>query len=155
VDSVPDPLLLRKSGSSGNQTQYLWICCQELWPLDHRGGLTLLLLLLLIWLYSHLLYLSCFFSFLILYTVSTTPWMRDQPAARPLPTLRTINAHNTDIHALSRIRTHDLSVRVSKDSSCLRPRGHCDRHLSNILVRKSFSTSLKIWWQLETISSKQ
>jgi hypothetical protein len=27
VDPVPDPLLLRKSGSS-----------QELWPLDHRGG---------------------------------------------------------------------------------------------------------------------
>jgi hypothetical protein len=40
-----------------------------------------------------------------------------------------INAHNTDIHALSGIRTHDLSVRASEDSSCLRPRGHCDWHL--------------------------
>jgi hypothetical protein len=39
VDSVPDPLLLRKSGSAGNQTRDLWICNQELWPLDHRGGL--------------------------------------------------------------------------------------------------------------------
>jgi hypothetical protein len=38
-----------------------------------------------------------------------------------------INAH-TDIHALSGIRNHDLSVRTSEDSSCLRPRGHCDRH---------------------------
>jgi hypothetical protein len=37
-----------------------------------------------------------------------------------------INAHNTDIHALSRIRTHDPSVRASEDTSCLRPRGHCD-----------------------------
>jgi hypothetical protein len=38
-----------------------------------------------------------------------------------------ISAYNTDIHALSEIRTHDPSVRASKDSSCLRPRGHCDR----------------------------
>jgi hypothetical protein len=27
----------------------------------------------------------------------------------------------TDIHALSRFRTHDTSVRASEDSSCLRP----------------------------------
>jgi hypothetical protein len=38
-----------------------------------------------------------------------------------------INAHNTDIHSLSGIRAHDLSVRASEDSSCLRPRGYCDR----------------------------
>jgi hypothetical protein len=31
VNPVPDPLLLRKSGRTGNQTQ-------ELWPLDNRGG---------------------------------------------------------------------------------------------------------------------
>jgi hypothetical protein len=37
VDPVPDPLFLRKSLSSGNRTQDLWICSQELWPLDHRG----------------------------------------------------------------------------------------------------------------------
>jgi hypothetical protein len=30
VDPVPDPLLLKKSGSA-------WICSQELWPLDHGG----------------------------------------------------------------------------------------------------------------------
>jgi hypothetical protein len=40
-----------------------------------------------------------------------------------------INAHNTDIHALSGIRTHDPSVRANEDSPCLRPRGHCDRQL--------------------------
>jgi hypothetical protein len=39
VDPVPDQLLLRKSGSSRNRTRDLWICSQELWPLDHRGGL--------------------------------------------------------------------------------------------------------------------
>jgi hypothetical protein len=37
VDPVPDPLLLRKSGSAGNRTLDLWIWSQELWPLDHRG----------------------------------------------------------------------------------------------------------------------
>jgi hypothetical protein len=38
VDPVPDPLLLKTFGSPGNRTQDLWICSQELWPLDHRGG---------------------------------------------------------------------------------------------------------------------
>jgi hypothetical protein len=38
VDPVPDPLLLRKSGSGWNQTRDLWICSQELLPLDHRGS---------------------------------------------------------------------------------------------------------------------
>jgi hypothetical protein len=37
VDPVPDPLLLRKSGSAGNRTLDLWICSHKLWPLDHRG----------------------------------------------------------------------------------------------------------------------
>jgi hypothetical protein len=35
---------------------------------------------------------------------------------------------HTDIHAPSVIRTHDHSVRADRDSSCLRPRGHRDRH---------------------------
>jgi hypothetical protein len=38
VDPVPDPLLLRKSGSAWNRTRDLWICSQEFCPLDHRGG---------------------------------------------------------------------------------------------------------------------
>jgi hypothetical protein len=38
VDPVPDPLLLRKSGSAGNLTRDLWICSQKLWSLDNRGG---------------------------------------------------------------------------------------------------------------------
>jgi hypothetical protein len=42
VDPVPDPLLLRKSGSAGNWTRHIWICSQELWPLDHRGDRQLL-----------------------------------------------------------------------------------------------------------------
>jgi hypothetical protein len=39
-----------------------------------------------------------------------------------------INAQNADINALNAIRTHDPSVQESEDSSCFRPRGHCDRH---------------------------
>jgi hypothetical protein len=38
------------------------------------------------------------------------------------------------IHALSGIRTHDPSVRASEDSSCLRPRGYCDRRTSAVWV---------------------
>jgi hypothetical protein len=38
VDPAPGPPLLRKSGSAGNRTWDLWICSQELWPLDHIGG---------------------------------------------------------------------------------------------------------------------
>jgi hypothetical protein len=62
-------------------------------------------------------------------TVGRTPWTRDQPVARPLPAHRTAHKHriNTDIHALSGIRTHNLGVRASKNSSCLRQHGHCDR----------------------------
>jgi hypothetical protein len=30
IDPVPDPLLLRKSGSTGNRTRDFWICKQEL-----------------------------------------------------------------------------------------------------------------------------
>jgi hypothetical protein len=44
VDPVPDPLLLRKSGSAGNRTRGLWVCNQELWPQDHRGALSGILL---------------------------------------------------------------------------------------------------------------
>jgi hypothetical protein len=34
MDPVPDPLRLRKSGSAGTSTRVLWVCSQELWPLD-------------------------------------------------------------------------------------------------------------------------
>jgi hypothetical protein len=36
MGTVPDLLILRKLGSPGNRTRDLWICSQELWPLDHR-----------------------------------------------------------------------------------------------------------------------
>jgi hypothetical protein len=56
------------------------------------------------------------------------------PSQGPLPKHRTtqpqnkrIHTHTPNINALSGVRTHDPSVRASEDSSCLRPRGYCDR----------------------------
>jgi hypothetical protein len=61
-----------------------------------------------------------------------TPWTGDQPLVRPLLKHRRTQTQNKRIHtpnthALSGIRTHDPSVRASEESSCLRPRGYCDR----------------------------
>jgi hypothetical protein len=50
--------------------------------------------LLLLWLYSPLLGLCRFFSFVILYTIGRTPWTGDQPVARPLITHRTTQTQN-------------------------------------------------------------
>jgi hypothetical protein len=36
-----------------------------------------------------------------------------------------------DIRVLSGIKTRDSNVRASEDSSCLKPRGHCDRQLES------------------------
>jgi hypothetical protein len=51
------------------------------------------------WLYSPLLGPGLFFSFVIFfYTDSRTPWTRDQPIARPLPTHRTTQTQNKRTH---------------------------------------------------------
>jgi hypothetical protein len=57
-------------------------------PKDHN------LLSICLWLYSPLLDLHHFFSFLIFYTVGRTPWKGDQPFARPLPAHRTVQTQN-------------------------------------------------------------
>jgi hypothetical protein len=80
-----------------------------------------------------LLDLSRFFSFLILYTVSRTPWMSDQPVARPPPTYTTTQTQNKRTHRHSFLEC-DSNPRsqLSREGrwffgSCLRPRGRCDR----------------------------
>jgi hypothetical protein len=58
------------------------------------------------------------FQLLNLYTVSRTPWLGNQPVARPLPTRR-INVHRhpcLELDSNPRFR-----VRAGEDSSCLRP----------------------------------
>jgi hypothetical protein len=83
-------------------------------------------------LYSPLFGPGVFFSFVILFTQTAGLLGRViSPSQGLYPHTgqhkHRINAH-TDIHALSGIRTHDLSVRASEDSSRLRPRGHRDRY---------------------------
>jgi hypothetical protein len=46
----------------------------------------IIIIIIIIWLYSPLLGLCRFISFLILYTVGVTPWTGDQPVSWPLPT---------------------------------------------------------------------
>jgi hypothetical protein len=53
---------------------------------------------LLIWLYSPLLGLGRFFSFLILYTAGRIPWKGDQPIARPLPEHAGEHKHTINTH---------------------------------------------------------
>jgi hypothetical protein len=71
----------------------------------------------------------CFSFVIFFYTDGRTPWRVISPSQdRYIHTgqhKHRINSH-TDIHAFSRIRTHDGNVQPSEDSSCLRPRGYCD-----------------------------
>jgi hypothetical protein len=53
---------------------------------------------------------------------------------RAVPNTNRINT-NTNMHALSGIRIHDHRVRASEVSSCLRPRGHRDRHQSHMTTK--------------------
>jgi hypothetical protein len=74
--------------------------------------------------------------------------MSDQPCRKAATdTQDNTNRINvdTDIHSLSGFRTHDTSVRVSEDSLCLRPCGHCDRlkpyiHYLNYVLQLVSST---------------
>jgi len=65
----------------------------------------------------------------IFWTVDRTPWMGDQPVSRPLPTHRTAQHRKmwTHIYVSSRIWTHNPSVQVAEDSTCLRLLGHKNR----------------------------
>jgi hypothetical protein len=49
-------------------------------------------------LYSTLLDIGGFFSFLIFYIVSRTPWAGDQPVARPIPAHRAAQTQNKRTH---------------------------------------------------------
>jgi hypothetical protein len=64
-------------------------------------------------------------------TVGRPPWTENQPDARSLPIQSNTN---TDIHASSRIRTHDPSVWGGENNACLWERGHCDRHTSHACI---------------------
>jgi hypothetical protein len=80
-----------------------------------------------LWLYSPLLDLGRFFSFLILHTVGRTPWTGDQAVARPLPTHRTTQTQNKRTQTSMPWVEFEPTIPAFEDGSCLRPRGHCDR----------------------------
>jgi hypothetical protein len=67
-----------------------------------------------------------FFQFHNLYKVGMTSWTGDQPVARPLPTHR-INAGRHS--CLERHSNQRSQCSSGEDGSCLRTRGHCDRHI--------------------------
>jgi hypothetical protein len=82
-----------------------------------------------LWLYSPVLDLGCFsVSWSFTQSVELLRWGIN-PGKAATCTHRTAQTQNkgTHIHASSRIRIHDPSVWVREDSSCLRPRGNCDR----------------------------
>jgi hypothetical protein len=75
-----------------------------------------------LWLYSPLLGLGLFFSFLIFHTVGRTPWAEDQPVAGPLPTHKTTQTQNKRTYtSMSRV---GLEHTIQCSSG---PLGHCDR----------------------------
>jgi hypothetical protein len=89
-------------------------------------------LCLSLWLYSPL-YLCRFFQFLNAIQ-SRENFLDGGSASCKAATYIQNNTNkeqtHTDIHALSGIPTHNPTVRASEDVSCLRPRGHYDRHFS-------------------------
>jgi hypothetical protein len=82
-------------------------------------------------LYSPVLGLGRFFSFLILYTVGRTPWTGDQPVARLLPTHSTTQTQNkltqTSMPQVGLERTIPLVQRAKTVHVLGRAADHCDR----------------------------
>jgi hypothetical protein len=79
-----------------------------------------------------------FFTFMIIFTDSRTPWTSDQLVARPLPVHKTTqtqnkNIHISNIHALCGIQTHDPGFR---------PLGYRDRYISVRLVKYGMEIEL-------------
>jgi hypothetical protein len=69
-----------------------------------------LLLLLLFYYWA----LEALFNFLTLYTVGRTPWKRDQPKARPLPTHMTIQTRNKHVQAFMARAAFESTTPVSE-----------------------------------------
>jgi hypothetical protein len=76
--------------------------------------------------------------------IGRTPWTKISPSQgiylHAEQHKHRINAYNTDIHALSGIRTHDSRDRASENFPCLRKRGHFDRQNARYINK-----NLKPW----------
>jgi hypothetical protein len=86
-----------------------------------------------LWLYSPLLCLGRFFSFLIFSTVSKISWTGNQPVARPLPAHRTAETHNKRKQIPMPQMGFEPTIPVFEHAK-IRPRGHCDRHHQRYVV---------------------
>jgi hypothetical protein len=66
----------------------------------------------------------------LFYSDGTTPWTSDRPISTPLPKHRITQTQNKLTHRHPYLEwgsNEDPSAQASEESSCLRPRGHCDR----------------------------
>jgi hypothetical protein len=111
-------------------TNSRWTRCNEFW---HSNILKKRMVFVIIFYYDSTALCLAFVAFSVSSSYSQLVWLLGRgirpSQGRYLHTgqhKRRINAH-TDIHTLSGNWTHDPSVRVSEDNSCLSPRGHCDR----------------------------
>jgi hypothetical protein len=95
-----------------------------------------------------LLDLGRFFSSLILYTVGRTPWMGDQPVARPLPTHRTTQTQ-TSMLRVEYEPTIPALERVKKVHA-LKLGGDCDRQVYH---SPHSNTEIKNAWSFTSIYS--
>jgi hypothetical protein len=95
-----------------------------------------------LWLYSLLLDLGLFFSFLIFFTqsVGLLGGLISPSQGRYLHTGQHKHRINEDIHASSGVRIHDPSVREGEDNSCLRARGRCDRRARDMYLQNYHTT---------------
>jgi hypothetical protein len=59
--------------------------------------------------------------------------------------------HEHRINAHRQSRSHDPSVRTSEENSCLRPRGHCDRHQNHQPLNKLGRGHCRFWAAVELI----
>jgi hypothetical protein len=76
----------------------------------------------------------------LFYTGCRTPWTGNQSVARPLPTHRTTQTQNKRTQtSMPRVGFEPTAPALeNEDSSCLRPRGHCDRPsmaLQNLILK--------------------
>jgi hypothetical protein len=76
----------------------------------------------------------------LFYRDGRTPSTSDQPVARPLPTHRTTQTQNKHTHPYFEWDSNPRSQCSSRDSLCLTPRGHNDRH--NEVLTHSWSWAL-------------
>jgi hypothetical protein len=96
------------------------------WSVQYRTFVMIIRSVIHQWLYSPLLGPGLFFSFVIFFTETVGLLGRVISPSQG----RYLHKHGINAprhYALSGIRAHGPSVRAGEDSSCLRPRGHCDR----------------------------